>query len=82
LLDIVLPRLNGLQVARLLKFDEQFKHIPIILWTWKDSEEDLQWGMDSGADEYLPKPFSYPKLLTSIQKFLGENPQQFPQESS
>lgn len=73
LLDVILPRLNGLQVARLLKYDDNYKHIPIILWSWKESEQDIEWGQESGAEEYIPKPFSYPKLLVSIKRLLRED---------
>ncbi|MBM3328510.1 MAG: response regulator transcription factor [Calditrichaeota bacterium] len=73
LLDVNLPRLDGFKIARLLKFDEQFKSIPIILWTWREADEDRSLGHYAGADEYIPKPFSLQKLLDSIKRLLGSN---------
>lgn len=70
LLDINLPKLNGFALCRLLKFDEQFKHIPIIMWTWRDSEPDKKSGESAGADYYLPKPFSVRKLQSIIEQLL------------
>ena len=72
ILDLNLPKLNGFAVCRLLKFDDQFKHIPIIMWTWRETSQDREMGVDVGADFYLPKPFSIEALRTAIESMLGE----------
>jgi len=71
LLDIMLPRLNGFQICRLLKFDEQYRHIPIIMITARAQERDRLLGREIGADEYVTKPFELPALLQSIARHLS-----------
>ena len=73
LLDLNLPKLNGYAVCRLLKFDDQFKHIPIIMWSWRESARDQKLGMEVGADFYLPKPFSLEDLDSAIESLLKPN---------
>jgi DNA-binding response OmpR family regulator len=70
LLDIMLPRLDGYKVARMLKFDENFSHIPIIMLTAKIQERDKQMGMEMGANDYITKPFDTAALLTKIKDLL------------
>ena len=65
ILDIMLPKLNGLQVLRMLRKKEI--STPIILLTAKDSVEDKVTGLDLGADDYLPKPFSSEELLARLR---------------
>ena len=72
LLDLMLPGMDGYKVSRLLKFDERFKKIPIIMLTAKDQEEDKALGEQTGADHYMTKPFAMDKLLAKIKEFLGE----------
>ena len=62
--DIMMPKLNGIELTQQLKEDIRTSHIPIILLTAKDTQEDKEEGYDSGADSYLTKPFTA-KLLTS-----------------
>lgn len=62
--DIMMPQMNGIQLTKRLKDSIQTSHIPIILLTAKDTDEDKEEGYDSGADSYLTKPFTA-KLLTS-----------------
>ncbi len=70
LLDIMLPKINGYQVCRLLKSDEEYKHLPIIMLTAKVQESDKFWGKESGADDYVTKPFEMEKLIQKIQGYL------------
>lgn len=65
ILDIMLPKLNGLQVLRILR--KKGVSTPIILLTAKDSVEDKVTGLDLGADDYLPKPFSSEELLARLR---------------
>ncbi len=65
ILDIMLPKLNGLQVLRILR--KKGVSTPIILLTAKDSVEDKVTGLDLGADDYLSKPFSSEELLARLR---------------
>ncbi|MCR4603829.1 MAG: response regulator [Prevotella sp.] len=68
--DIMMPRLNGIQLTRQLKDDIRTSHIPIILLTAKNTDEDKEEGYDSGADSYLTKPFTAKLLASRIQNLL------------
>lgn len=74
ILDVMLPKINGFTVCRLLKFDENNKGLPIIMWTWKEADQDRKMGLYAGADVYLPKPFSIGKLLESVVSLIGASP--------
>jgi two-component system alkaline phosphatase synthesis response regulator PhoP len=67
ILDIMLPGLNGLDVCRKVKNNNDLKHIPIILISAKSEELDVILGLELGADDYVTKPFS-PKVLFSRVK--------------
>ena len=71
-LDIMLPRLDGYKVARMLKFDEKFSHIPIIMVTAKIQEKDKKMGAEMGADAYVTKPFDTAALLNKIGEVLAK----------
>jgi two-component system phosphate regulon response regulator PhoB len=66
-LDIMMPELNGLQVCRMLRADLVMKDIPIIFLTARGESEDRIKGLESGADDYLAKPFDTRELLLRIQ---------------
>jgi DNA-binding response OmpR family regulator len=70
-LDIMLPKMNGYKVARFLKFDEEYKKIPIVMLTALGGDEDRATGIETGADEYLTKPFETEQLLSAVRKYLG-----------
>jgi two-component system alkaline phosphatase synthesis response regulator PhoP len=70
LLDVMLPKLDGYKVCRLLKFDERYKHIPVLMLTAKTQEKDKIIGMDTGADEYITKPFDIGELMEKIKVYL------------
>jgi len=71
LLDIMLPKLDGYKVCRLLKFDERYKHIPILMLTAKTQEKDKQTGTETGADEYITKPFDIDQLMEKVKAYLN-----------
>jgi len=71
ILDIMLPKMNGYKVARLLKFDETYKHIPIIMLTARTQKSDIKLGEETGADEYLTKPFDMDLLIDLVGKYLN-----------
>jgi DNA-binding response OmpR family regulator len=64
-LDLMLPRLNGYQVCAALRAEENWT--PIVMLTAKDGEWDQVEGLDTGADDYLTKPFSYPVLVARLR---------------
>ena len=68
--DIMMPVMNGIELTRQLKGDICTSHIPIILLTAKDAEEDKLEGYDSGADSYLTKPFTAKLLESRIKNLL------------
>lgn len=70
ILDIMMPRLNGFQVARMIKFDKTLKSIPIILLTARTQAADRRLGMQVGADEYITKPFDPQQLLERVTYWL------------
>jgi two-component system alkaline phosphatase synthesis response regulator PhoP len=72
LLDIMLPKLDGYKVCRLLKFDERYKHIPILMLTAKTQERDKTLGVETGADEYITKPFDMDELMEKIKAYLNK----------
>ena len=69
-LDIMLPKMNGYKVARFLKFDEEYKDIPIVMLTALSGSEDRSTGIETGADAYLTKPFETQQLLDAVKSFL------------
>ncbi|MFH1361251.1 MAG: response regulator [bacterium] len=69
-LDIMLPKMDGLTICRMLKFDEKFSKIPVILLTAKTQKIDIQRGKEMGADVYMTKPFKAEELLAAIEKLL------------
>lgn len=69
-LDIMMPRMNGLEACRRLRQDAQLRNIPIVMLTARGEEEDHVRGLDVGADIYLAKPISLPVLLSQIKALL------------
>jgi len=72
ILDLMLPKLDGYKVCRLLKFDERYKHIPILMLTAKTQEKDKILGMETGADEYITKPFEMDYLMEKVKAYLNK----------
>lgn len=70
ILDLMLPKVEGYKVCRILKFDEKYKKIPIILFTAKAQEEDIKLGKEVGAEAYITKPFDPEVLLGKIKELL------------
>ena len=70
LLDIMLPEEDGLTVLKKLRLNPVTKNLPIILLTAKSSEYDKVLGLDSGADDYIAKPFGTMELISRIKALL------------
>jgi len=72
LLDLMLPKLDGYEVCRRLKCDDRCKHIPILMLTAKFQEKDKALGMETGANEYITKPFDIRDLLKKVKVYLNQ----------
>ena len=70
LLDIMLPGEDGLAILKKLRLDTATRSVPVIMLTAKDSEYDKVTGLDSGADDYLAKPFGMMELISRIRAVL------------
>jgi PAS domain S-box-containing protein len=68
-LDIFMPKINGYQVCRLLKYDEITSHIPVIMLTGSE-RGDKFWSLETGADEFRTKDFEFHGLMESIERLL------------
>lgn len=70
LLDLMLPKLDGYKVCRLLKFDDRFKHIPIIILSARTQEGDQTLALEMGANRFVTKPYDFSEILGYIETLL------------
>jgi len=71
--DVDMPRLDGIELATLIKKDERLKSLPVMIVSYKDREEDRKRGLDAGADYYLTKgSFHDETLLQAVVDLIGE----------
>jgi twitching motility two-component system response regulator PilG len=70
LLDIMLPEIDGFEVCRRIKANEESRHIPVVMLTAKKSREDMARGEQVGADWYITKPFKSAMVIETIQRFI------------
>ena len=73
LLDIMLPTMDGFKVCRMLKFDERYKNIPVIMLTARAQKTDETIGFEVGANAYLTKPFEPQELLKKIESLIAKH---------
>ncbi len=73
-LDIMLPSLDGLSICRMLRKDSALAHLPIIMLTARGTEVDRIVGLESGADDYIVKPFSLGEFLARVRAVLRRAP--------
>ena len=71
ILDLMLPKMHGYMVCRMLKFDEKYKHIPIVMFTARIQKEDEKLGYEVGANAYITKPFDPEVLLGKVAELLA-----------
>lgn len=71
ILDIMMPKINGYKISRLLKFDTKYKDIPIIMLTARSQDEDKLIGAETGANEYITKPFDLENVINTVNKYLS-----------
>jgi two-component system phosphate regulon response regulator PhoB len=69
-LDLMLPGIDGIQVHRRLRGDSRTRHIPVVMLTARSQTNDRIAGLESGADDYLTKPFSPRELMLRVQAVL------------
>ena len=68
--DVMMPVMDGLELCRRIKSDIQLSHIPVILLTARTAEDSVMEGYETGADDYLTKPFNIDMLKLRINKFI------------
>ena len=71
ILDVMMPKINGYKISRLLKYDNKYKNIPIIMVTARSQEQDKLIGEETGVNEYISKPFELDEILAVVKKYLG-----------
>ena len=70
ILDVMMPKINGYKISRLLKYDAKYKNIPILMVTARSQEEDKLIGEETGADEYITKPFELDDVVKKVEQYL------------
>ena len=70
ILDVMMPKINGYKISRLLKYDAKYKNIPILMVTARSQEEDKLIGEETGADEYITKPFELDEVVKKVEEYL------------
>ena len=70
LLDVVMPDRNGFQACRELKGNAEFRAIPVVIVSSKNTDSDKFWAKQQGADGYVMKPFTPAELLGAVQRFV------------
>lgn len=70
ILDVMMPKINGYKISRLLKYDNKYKNIPILMVTARSQEEDKLIGEETGADEYITKPFELDAVVEKVNQYL------------
>ena len=74
LLDVMMPQLNGFQICRKIKSEQRWNQVPVLMLTAKTRPEDIFWGKDCGADEYITKPFRTTDLEVRVRRLLSRSP--------
>ena len=71
ILDLMLPKIEGYKVCRMLKFDKDYSHIPIIILTARSQPVEEEIGYSTGANLYLTKPFDGVELVNKVKELLS-----------
>lgn len=72
ILDVMMPKINGYKISRLLKYDNKYKNIPILMVTARSQEEDKLIGEETGVDEYITKPFELDAVVDKVNQYLKQ----------
>ena len=70
ILDVMMPKINGFKISRLLKYDVKYKNIPIIMLTARTQDTDKQIGEETGADVYITKPFDLDEVVATVKRLV------------
>jgi DNA-binding response OmpR family regulator len=71
ILDLMMPKISGFEVCRMIKFDEKYKDMPIIVLSALDQQADREKAIENGADAYFIKPFDLELLLNKIKSLIN-----------
>lgn len=71
ILDVMMPKINGYKISRLLKYDNKYKDIPILMVTARGQEEDKVIGEETGVNEYITKPFDLDEIVAKVKEYIG-----------
>ncbi len=71
-LDLMLPKMHGHQVCRMIKFDKKMQHIPVIIFTSRDLDEDADLANECGADAFMVKTTRSEIMLDVVEKLLAK----------
>jgi hypothetical protein len=75
IIDVMMPKVNGFQICRRVKSNPDTRETPVILLTARVQAEDVFWGHDCGADEYITKPFRTDDLQQTVERLLRRREQ-------
>ena len=70
ILDVMMPKINGYKISRLLKYDNKYKNIPIMMITARSQDEDKMIGEETGVNEYITKPFELDYVVSKVNEYL------------
>lgn len=71
ILDVMLPGLDGYKICRMLKYDENFADISVVMVTSRARQSDRETGYHTGADQYITKPFKPEEVVTAVKQLAG-----------
>jgi len=69
LLDVKMPKINGIEACKRIKSDERTRHIPVIMLSAKAQSSEINEGIEAGADRYLCKPIGFPDILREVRAY-------------
>ena len=72
ILDVMMTKINGYKISRLLKYDNKYKDIPIIMVTARSQMEDKMIGEETGVNEYITKPFELEQIVKKVEEYLND----------
>ncbi len=81
ILDLMLPGINGMELCRILKSDAATSSLPIIMLTAKSDDSDKVRGLESGADDYMTKPFNPQELIARVKAVLRRTKESLPPDN-
>jgi len=70
ILDLMIPKIDGFTICRMLKYNDEYRAIPVIILSARSTDEDIRRGMSMGADAYVTKPYEPEVLLAKITELL------------